>query len=51
MPAPGTGQWAARIKQVHRHGTARALSFGGGWFFENGVTGTSGLTIDSITVG
>jgi hypothetical protein len=26
------------------------LSFGGGWFFENGVAGTGGLTIDSITV-
>ena len=27
------------------------LSFGGGYFFENGVTGTGGLTIDSIHVG
>ena len=27
------------------------LSLGGGWFFENGVTGTGSLTVDSITVG
>ena len=26
------------------------ISFGGGYFFENGVTGTGGLTIDNITV-
>jgi hypothetical protein len=26
------------------------LSFGGGWFFENGVTGTGSLHIDSIQV-
>ena len=25
------------------------LSFGGGYFFENGVAGTGGLTIDSIS--
>jgi hypothetical protein len=27
------------------------LSFGGGYFFENGVTGQGSLTISSITVG
>jgi hypothetical protein len=42
---------AALFSGAASHVRNIGLSFGGGWFFENGVTGTGGLTITSITVG
>jgi hypothetical protein len=38
--------FSAAASRVHDLG----LSFGGGWFFENGVTGPGSLTITNITV-
>lgn len=35
---------ASRVQQL-------GLSFGGGYFFKNGVAGSGGITIDSITIG
>jgi hypothetical protein len=40
----------ALFAQAASHVRELGLSFGGGYFFENGVTGTGGLTITSITV-
>jgi hypothetical protein len=58
-PAAGWSDWngkqASDNNQALFTGAAShvrniGLSFGGGYFFENGVTGSGGLTIDSITV-
>jgi hypothetical protein len=41
---------AALFNAAASHVSQIGLSFGGGYFFENGVTGSGGITIDSITV-
>jgi hypothetical protein len=58
-PALGWSDWngkpasenAALFNQAASHVRELGLSFGGGYFFENGVDGHGSLTINSITVG
>lgn len=46
-PASGA---QAMFEGAASHVRELGLSFGGGWFFENGVEGTGSLTITDITV-
>jgi hypothetical protein len=46
-PASGA---QAMLEGAASHVRELGLSFGGGWFFENGVEGTGSLTITDITV-
>jgi hypothetical protein len=41
---------ATLFAKAASHVRELGLSFGGGWFFENGVNGQGGLTVDSIQV-